>query len=971
MNRDPCTREEEQIAAKIYEEFARDAVNPVSARIATSWVWSSNSCTNAGKLGSVVQSSTHPSEELRQDVHPSALLVTIEVGSQQREPRTGCQYRYVSWEQYLIHLRIPERLPSDSGDAYVASDAETSLQVEKIMRMPMIASEVRYALACDPPDAPYRLLFYNAPTTEPSLDDAKRFQGPSLVEVWQHERTQDGINLPSRLVRCIRVEKIHGDVYRDSMFAGCAYSSSQQAFFYVAEPCKKAAANPSLSEETRGESKTAHPDAATETELPTYSAFRHVDDYGEQYVGKLHPRLYVLDVQASDAASWRVYPLEIDDSAVPVPVAQMDVGDPQCRGDTLVWIVRQRRVDVPRGHIYCTNRPSFLVLAHLERRTSNGNNSGDRQSVLVARVDFVQGSEPSQPARNRTCPRFLQNDLIIWVEAACDAPHCSAHWIVESKLIFGESAQRSALMGECRYLLQVDGEALPAADEWPGGFYPLNPSRALLEGEDGLLGSEWIVLNAIVGSRAWPALLNRRSTELVLLREEAGAPARMAQVLATRRCRVPRSRECGCQRCRMAIDLMVGTDMTLVNAPTVRLIARLVSAEASDVVENASIACCGWRFGANGRRYEATWDSFESRKGTISSMTGNRLQSVRLGIVSLSLSSGGWLPESANPADRFEAIVVAPDDGILVDSQRGPPVVLFLHGGPHACFLANVWNPGAALLASIGCVIVAPNYRGSLGQGETRLRSLLGRIGDQDVRECGLALECVLECEDFWSWFRPDSSDRGGDGQERADRGNQVPWRPEWMSIDRDRIAVVGGSHGGFLAAHLSARYAKLVRAVVLRNPVIDISSMVSQTDITDWCYHECGLEIAFSGETKITGPMNSCDSTNTTAVCENIHRPPLDAELIRMRSCSPITKADLVQAATLLQLGGHDQRVPSLQGFQWARAIRTKANALRILFYPRSNHAIDDSPSFDDAWIQCLAWLFKFLAKKLQPSNG
>lgn len=44
-----------------------------------------------------------------------------------------------------------------------------------------------------------------------------------------------------------------------------------------------------------------------------------------------------------------------------------------------------------------------------------------------------------------------------------------------------------------------------------------------------------------------------------------------------------------------------------------------------------------------------------------------------------------------------------------------------------------------------------------------------------------------------------------------------------------------GGSHGGFIGAHLSARYPEEFDAVVLRNPVIDLAGEFNSSDIPDW----------------------------------------------------------------------------------------------------------------------------------------
>ena len=56
---------------------------------------------------------------------------------------------------------------------------------------------------------------------------------------------------------------------------------------------------------------------------------------------------------------------------------------------------------------------------------------------------------------------------------------------------------------------------------------------------------------------------------------------------------------------------------------------------------------------------------------------------------------------------------------------------------------------------------------------------------------------------------------------------------------DANKIVVVGGSHGGFLGAHLVGQRPEMFKAAVLRNPVTDVASMVSLTDIPDWCFVE------------------------------------------------------------------------------------------------------------------------------------
>uniref|UniRef100_A0A803VB78 Acylamino-acid-releasing enzyme n=1 Tax=Ficedula albicollis TaxID=59894 RepID=A0A803VB78_FICAL len=195
------------------------------------------------------------------------------------------------------------------------------------------------------------------------------------------------------------------------------------------------------------------------------------------------------------------------------------------------------------------------------------------------------------------------------------------------------------------------------------------------------------------------------------------------------------------------------------------------------------------------------------------------------------------------------------------------------------------------------------NYRGSLGFGQDSVASLPGNVGTQDVHDVQLCVERVLQEE----------------------------------TLDASRVALVGGSHGGFLACHLIGQFPDTYRACVVRNPVVNIASMVATTDIPDWCLTEAGLP----------------------------YKPdalPDPAQLTEMLHKSPIRYVDRVRAPVLLMLGEDDRRVPPKQGVEYYRALKARGVITRLLWYPGNNHALAGVEAEADGFMNMALWLLKHL---------
>ena len=139
-----------------------------------------------------------------------------------------------------------------------------------------------------------------------------------------------------------------------------------------------------------------------------------------------------------------------------------------------------------------------------------------------------------------------------------------------------------------------------------------------------------------------------------------------------------------------------------------------------------------------------------------------------------------------------------------------------------------------------------------------------------------------------------------------------------------DRLFFVGGSHSGFIGAHLAGQSPTLFQAFSLRNAVTNIAAMAAATDIGDWCLEEVGLPGAHDMAAQLGPDAEAAKKAmvNTTA-CERFVSLRCAAQGLRrllqaeMFAASPHAHVHSVVRPVLQCIGDSDRRVPPFQARQ------------------------------------------------------
>ncbi len=241
-------------------------------------------------------------------------------------------------------------------------------------------------------------------------------------------------------------------------------------------------------------------------------------------------------------------------------------------------------------------------------------------------------------------------------------------------------------------------------------------------------------------------------------------------------------------------------------------------------------------------------------------------------------------------------------DGVQISAllfrpkQPPAPAVVMIHGGPNWHYSME-WNPVMAYLASHGYEVLAPNYRGSTGYGRDWQYAARFDLGGADTRDVATGAQFLVR---------------------------------EGLAV-KDKIAVTGRSHGGYLTMTCLTQFPEL------------------------WCAGSAVVPFMNWFKTH----ENSRDDVRHWDI-ENMGDPKENYE--RWHNASPYFFLDKINAPVQLICGGHDPRCPASDSMEARDKLVALGKEVELLLYEDEGHEFLKIENVLDAESKRVEFLQKYL---------
>ncbi len=224
------------------------------------------------------------------------------------------------------------------------------------------------------------------------------------------------------------------------------------------------------------------------------------------------------------------------------------------------------------------------------------------------------------------------------------------------------------------------------------------------------------------------------------------------------------------------------------------------------------------------------------------------------------------------------------------------PLILYIHGGPQMAY-GNSFFHEMQLLASEGIGVMLINPHGSASHGKAFETSIHGDWGNRDFQD-------VMAAADFAAAL-------------------------DW--VDDKRMAIGGGSYGGYMTSWTIGHTDRFAAAVVERS-LVNMLSFVGTTDIPNWWPHAW--------------------------------RTTIETDAMKLWKMSPIAYLGDMHTPTLVIHSENDHRCPVEQGEQIFSGLRRRGVQTRFIRFPDESHGLSrgGKPSRRVERLQeILSWLHRY----------
>jgi dipeptidyl aminopeptidase/acylaminoacyl peptidase len=245
----------------------------------------------------------------------------------------------------------------------------------------------------------------------------------------------------------------------------------------------------------------------------------------------------------------------------------------------------------------------------------------------------------------------------------------------------------------------------------------------------------------------------------------------------------------------------------------------------------------------------------------------------------------------------------------------GPfPVVIDIHGGPESQARPGFRAFAQFLALEMGIATIVPNVRGSDGYGKTYLALDNGKLREDSVKDIGALLDWIAK-----------------------------PGSPLEKSLDDKRVAVMGGSYGGYMTLAALVHYGDRILGGIDTVGIADFVTFLENTRD----YRRDLRRVEYGDESN----------------------PEMRAFL---KSISPLTHVDKIQSALFVAHGANDPRVPLGEAKQIAEAVRARGREVWTMVAHNEGHGFRKKRNRDLQLELSAMFLERVLLKKpAAPSKG